>query len=383
MAREYYKPTDIPRLFTKINKAGSTIYVAKFQADNKNYKRTLTSKKNESIKMLNDLLKQIKEDKPKAKTNDRKTFLSLKAEYIQDPKNMSLTQLFKDYMHVDGMKLSLKEQSTRISRFNKWILPALGKYQFKTIKYKHIQKLINDIDDAELLDRKTQTHIKSAISALYSYATKNEYFNNHNPAQFVEILPFDNHRNLPIDKDGVTRLFKAILELENKQYRLMFIFLMHGRRLKEVLNLEYKDIDFINQVHVIPAHKSKTKKTQMHMMTNLLNTQLNLHLLDKDIQNGYVFINPNTDLPYVDISRVFKKLKDTADITQNFQMTDFRHIIGTFVRKVCNLPLEDARDTLGHGSIKTTESFYEDRFSKTSKDTVQAVFNEVGVLDDK
>jgi len=379
MAREYYEPTDTPRLFTKINKAGTTIYVAKFQFNNKNYKRTLTSKKSESIKMLNDLLKQIKEDKPKAKENDRKKFLSTKAEFIQDPKNMTLTQLFKDYMHVDGLKLSQKEQSTRIGRFNKWILPKLGKMQFKTIKYKHIQELINTIDDSELLDRKTQTHIKSGISALFSYATKNEYFDRPNPAQFVEILPFDNHRNLPIDKDGVTRLFQSILEIEDSQYRLMFIFLMHGRRLKEVLNIEYKDINFVDSVHVIPADKSKTRKTQMHMMTNLLSSQLNLHLKRTNIDDGYIFLNPNTGLPYVDISRVFTKLKDAADITQTFQMTDFRHIIGTFVRKVCDLPLEDARDTLGHGSIKTTERFYEDRFSKTSKDTVQAVLDAVGI----
>jgi len=379
MAREYYHPTDTPRLFYKLNKAGLKIYVAKFQLDNKNYKRTLTSKKDESIKMLNDLMKQLKEKKVEAKKNDRQKFLSNKADYIQDPQNMTLTQLFKDYMHVDGMKLSPKEQSTRISRFNKWILPTLGKLQFKTIKYKHIQALINNIDDSELLDRKTQTHIKSAISALFSYAIKNEYFDRNNPAQFVEILPFDNHRNLPIDKDGVTRLFKSILEIEDKQYRLMFIFLMHGRRLKEVLHLEYEDINFIDDVHVIPAHKSKTKKTQMHMMTNLLSSELKQHLKNTNIDNGFIFLNPNTDLPYVDISRVFKRLKDHADITQNFQMTDFRHIIGTFVRKVCDLPLEDARDTLGHGSIKTTERFYEDRFSQTSKDTVQAVLNEVGV----
>ena len=379
MASEYYYPTDTPRLFYKHNKKGLKIYVAKFQFDNKNYKRVLTTSKSESLQKLNNLLREVKKNRPKQKQNDRQTFLSSKIEHIQDPKNMTLTQLFKDYMHIDGMKLSTKEQSTRISRFNKWILPALGKMQFKNIKYRHIQKLINDIDDAELLDRKTQEHIKSAISALFSYATKNEYFDKNNPAQFVQILPFDNHRNLPIDKDGVTRLFKTILEIENFQYRTMFIFLMHGRRLKEVLNIEFKDIDFINDVHVIPANKSKTKKTQMHMMTNLLSTQLKTYLKINDIKDGYIFLNPNTGLPFVDISKFFTKLKENADITQNFQMTDFRHIIGTFVRKVCDLPLEDARDTLGHGSIKTTESFYEDRFSKTSKDTVQAVLDAVGV----
>ncbi|BFU77169.1 hypothetical protein ALC152_03840 [Arcobacter sp. 15-2] len=379
MAREYYFPTDTQRLFFKINASKQKIYVAKFEYNKKSYKRTLTTSKAESLKMLNDLVEKIKKEDKKIQNNLRTKLFSEKLESQQNPKNMTLYELFKEYMHVDGKKLSKKEQSSRISRFNNHILPTLGKIKFINIKYKHIQKLINDIDDNDILDRKTQTHIKSAISALYSYASKNEYYDKVNPCTYVEVLPFDNHRNLPIDKDGVKRLFIEILNIENPQYRLIYLLLMHGRRLKESLHIEYEDIDFIDDIHVIPAHKSKTRKTQKHMMTTLLKTQIYSYIYSQNITSGYLFINPDTDMPYVDLSRFFTKLKTKADITQSFQTTDFRHIIGTFVRKVCDLPLEDARDTLGHGSILTTESFYEDIDSKTSKETCQAIFDAVGI----
>jgi integrase len=379
MARVYLFPTDTKRLFYKLNQDKEKVYVAKFQYGKKNYNRVLSKSKQEALKLLKELLSTLERAKKKDENNLKTKLFATKLEYSQNPKNMTLTELFKEYMHVDGLKLSVKEQKTRISRFNNWIAPKLGKRKFINLKYKDVQLLINDIDDSDSLNRKTQSHIKSTISALYTYASRNEYYDKVNPCTYVEILPYDNHRNLPIDKDGVKRLFKAILDIDNQQYRMIYLFLMHGRRLKEVLHLEYEDIDFIDHVHTIPAHKSKTRKTQKHMMTKLLQTQLYSYLNAYDIKKGYIFINPKTDEPYTCLKRFFSKLKRKADITQDFQTTDFRHIIGTFVRKICDLPLEDARDTLGHGSILTTEKFYEDIDSKTSKDTCQAIFDELGI----
>lgn len=379
MAKVTLFPTSTKRLFYKLNADKEKVFVAKFQYGKKNYNRVLSQSKIEAIKLLDELLSTLKRAVKKESDTLKTRLLSEKLEYHQNPKNMTLNQLFKEYLHVDGKKLCDKEFRTRISRFNNHILPTFGKRKFTTIKYKDIQMLINDIDDNEILNRKTQTHIKSGISALYSYASKNEYYDKINPCTYVEILPFDNHRNLPIDKDGVTRLFKTILEIKNPQYRLIYLLLMHGRRLKEALTVEYEDIDFIDHIHTIPAHKSKTKKTQKHMMTVLLKTQLYSYIHASNISKGYLFLNPKTEKPYVDLSRFFSKLKAKADITKSFETTDFRHIIGTFVRKVCNLPLEDARDTLGHGSILTTERFYEDPDSETSRNTCQAIFDKVGI----
>jgi integrase len=379
MAREKYYQTGIQRFFYKYNKAKQKVYVAKFEYNKKSYKRVLTSNKEESLKMLKDLVAKIKDENKKQDLTNRSKFFVEKMNNAINPLNYTLNELFKEYMHVDGKKLAIKEQSSRISRYNNWIAPVLGKMKFINIKYKHIQTLINNIDEADLLNRKTQDHLKNLCSAIFRYAIKMEYYDKTNPATFVEILPYDNHRNLPIDILGVEKLFKAILDIEKQQYRVMFLFMMHGRRLNEMLHIEYKDIDFINNVHVIPAHKSKTKKTQMHMMTTLLQTELKSYIETNNIEKGYIFINPDTDKPYVDLSRFFTRLKIKADITLEFQMTDFRHIIGTLVRKICKLPLADARDALGHGSIKTTEKFYEDRYSETSKHTVQAVFDAVGV----
>jgi integrase len=379
MAKDKFYPTGTQRFFYKLNKDNQKVYVAKFEHNKKSYKRVLTTNKKQSLKMLNELVEDIKTNDKKESQSLRNKMLSEKINFIQNPQNMTLIELFKEYVHIEGPKLSDKELSSRIGRFNKWVAPKLGKRKFVGIKYKDIQMLINYIDENELLDRKTQTHIKSVISVLYTYATKSEYFNKINPCQHVSILPFDNHRNLPINKSEISRLFKSILEIENPQYRLIYMFMMHGRRLKESLNIEYEDIDFVDHVHVIPAEKSKTRKTQKHMMTEMLKTQLYSYLKTKDIKEGYIFINPDTDKPYVDLSRFFTKLKALAGITQSFQTTDFRHIIGTLVRGECNLPLEDARDTLGHGSILTTESFYEDIDSETSAKTCQAIFDAVGV----
>ena len=74
--------------------------------------------------------------------------------------------------------------------------------------------------------------------------------------------------------------------------------------------------------------------------------------LYKNTKSEYVFVNPETGLPYVDIKKSFNKAREAAGI-KNFRFHDLRHTVATrLVEKGIDLLV--VMDILGHSKIETT-----------------------------
>ena len=75
-------------------------------------------------------------------------------------------------------------------------------------------------------------------------------------------------------------------------------------------------------------------------------------LENQDKSSDYVFINPETKQPYVDIKKSFTKAMKIAKIS-NFRFHDLRHTVATrLVEKGIDLLV--VMDILGHSKIETT-----------------------------
>lgn len=301
-------------------------------------------------------------------------------------------QLFKnayyDYEKVEFSKWSKHEQVTKKSRFQKWILPVFGAMEIDKINYSDIQNFINDLDDKNSRGilkcaRKTQENIKSSIQSFFTYLKKEGILKRDNPAQHVTIKPYDNHVPMTLTIEQITHFYQNIFNIdksdfENRKKRLLLILMIHGRRWGEAVNLCWSEIDFISNRYIIPAHKSKDKKTHQHQMTTFLRDEFIEMSQFRDFEEDYIFVNPSTKLPYTTISRFFKTIKRNSDIPLTFRCQDFRHVVGTVGRNSLGLPLEDIRDVLGHGSVKTTE-IYSDKDSHNSKVVISKLFDLFGL----
>jgi len=155
-----------------------------------------------------------------------------------------------------------------------------------------------------------------------------------------------------------------------EEIKNIFTFLLTGRRINEVLELKYTDINFDTNTFIIPAATAKGKKEL------IFNLDDNLH---QAIQSQARLSNIDLNSTPIE-KRLFKYTKETPRIHfQNLlkalglpklRLHDIRHMLAsTLVQN--KVPIADISVMLGHSSIAITEA----RYASKSKDQASRATN--------
>ncbi len=164
-----------------------------------------------------------------------------------------------------------------------------------------------------------------------------------NPVSKVKKLQEDNHKIRFLTTEEENRLYKALPDFLKP---IVTVALQTGMRKGEILNLQWNNIDF--EYGFIELLKTKTGKARKIPISDKLMEILK----NQEKESDYVFINPETGLPYVDIKKSFNKAKEEAGI-KDFRFHDLRHTVATrLVEKGIDLLV--VMDILGHTNIETT-----------------------------
>ena len=154
------------------------------------------------------------------------------------------------------------------------------------------------------------------------------------------------------------KMFYSFEEIRN-----IFTFLLTGRRINEVLELKYTDINFEAKTFTIPATTAKGKKELVfNIDDNLLEA----------IQSQARLQNIDLNKPLIN-KRLFKYTKETPRVhfqglvqalgLPKLRLHDIRHMIATTLVQN-KVPIQDISVMLGHSSIAITEA----RYASKSKD---------------
>lgn len=272
---------------------------------------------------------------------------------------MTFSELFAEFIELNEMVQSPHEVLNKKNRFINHIFPVFGNIEISNLKYKDIQKFVNELIYKKELSVKTAKNIHSIILVCFNYAIKNEYIDK-NPASLVTFPKYDNKYDISLTTENLKNLIHEILHFENRDYRDIFIFALHGRRKNEILSLQWFQVDLTLKTYQITAQKNKSRKNDIHQMTDLLFDMLLeryriCKILKLNKPSDYVFYNPQTLTRYSDIKKPFAKLKELTGIS-SIRFHDFRHILGTYsiLKKV---PIEHISQALGHSSIEVTQKY--------------------------
>ena len=97
----------------------------------------------------------------------------------------------------------------------------------------------------------------SSLSAILTYATQNLKWISENPALDLKKLKENPGRDRVLSEQEITRLFKASKESQSPYlYCIILISLTTGARQGEILNLEWRHVDFENQIAYIKESKN-------------------------------------------------------------------------------------------------------------------------------
>ena len=164
-----------------------------------------------------------------------------------------------------------------------------------------------------------------------------------NPVSKVKKLLEDNHKIRFLTIEEENKLYKSLPDFLKP---IVTVALQTGMRKGEILNLQWSNIDF--EYGFIELLKTKTGKARKIPISDKLMEILK----NQEKESDYVFINPETGLPYVDIKKSFNKAKEEAGI-KDFRFHDLRHTVATrLVEKGIDLLV--VMDILGHTNIETT-----------------------------
>jgi integrase len=350
------KKTDIKNLYYQKNKLNKKVYIAIFYKEKRRYKKSLG-------------------------TNYKQALIDLKAFEIQIKNKLSyksFKSVFDEYMEILGILNSKKEYNTKLSRYKKH-LAVLAKKDINDIKFSDLQEIINNAIYVNDLSPKTAKNKKALLAVVFNFANKQNYTYN-NPANLIQIPKFDNKQNIKITLSQARSLINNILICDNEVVRDICILGFHGRRLGEILNMQWYQICLETRTYQLPYQKNKAKKNMTFKMTNLLFNAFTNRLafaktFKKDNSDDYVFLNTNTLNKYSDISVTFKKIKKKSNINpSDFRFHDFRHLVGTFGINLLDIPVAKVSHTLGHTNITTTQ-IYITKSSDSSKEVMDKLID--------
>ena len=265
--------------------------------------------------------------------------------------NPTLKQLLDIYMQTKGK--TIVRAKSYPTYFKNHIEDALGHKKLHEIKLRDLQNVVDNMIRAGYKISHVRT-LRDIVSNCYKIAIYDNLIDS-NLTEHIEFPKSDNNRYFNLDDESRKRLFEAIINIPFIDYRVMFFFLLRGRRKGEILKLKWSDVHFELGIYVVQDYNSKTRDRQEYFLDDELLSELQA-LKQLSDNNEYVFTNPKTNTKFADIPRRFwKNIKEEAGI-KDMRIHDFRHLLG-FTMVNNGVPLESIGKALGHKKASTTQKY--------------------------
>ena len=281
------------------------------------------------------------------------------------------------------------------------VYPAIGHLRIDKITARHLQGFVNSLakeganeKNGKPLAPKTIRHNLSFISDVFSYAVRMDLISD-NPCRKV-VIPKGEVKEKPIySQEEIAKLLTAINGEATKYRAFFFLIAYSGFRRSEMLGLEWKDIDFENNIisvkrtsnytaeRGIYTDTTKTKRSKrvlkissyiMNILKELKDEQDEeaLRLGDKWVETDRLFVKwngepMNNQTPY----GWLKEFCEKNDMPF-YGLHSFRHFAASALIS-SGLDVVTVSGALGHCNSGTTLNIYSHMFQNAQAKVAQAM----------
>ena len=277
-------------------------------------------------------------------------------------RQITLNDAMSEYLSYKGSAIKPRTKEYYEQTYGKWIKPKLGKSVLKDITVKDLQSIVNTMLKQNMAPRTTQS-IKQIMRPFFKYFADKGIING-NPASLIQIPKFDNTVQVNLSKNDIAALFKAIKNYPIEPFHTLFVWLSEGRRLTELLSIEWEQIDFNKKTYFIISSKNKAGvNMQYRLRDNIIEL---LKRFDEDSPFVFHALTDSSKQMSKDTVRGhWAKLLKNANI-EHLRIHDLRHIIGSDLVSN-NFTLEEVAQVLGHTSTSVTKRYSKVREEKANE----------------
>lgn len=305
---------------------------------------------------------------------------------------------FKDYV-MTNLKYNTQENYRRV--LDNHIFPYLGNYNLKEVGPAQLQDLLNQ-EFQKGYAKKTLAIIKTVLTGSFKKAVYPYQFIKDNPMAYVEMPKYDLY-----DPNAEEKMFLTLNEFESiknnavpsEPFYIPFMIAFHtGMRRSEILGLEWKHVDFINntlKVEQIMISKKRsdyyigTPKTQSSYRTIEIGATLVNELKnheerqseskffygDRYENSDYICTKENGTVCTPNVLKYeTEKNRKRSGVDFTFHM--FRHTHASLLLEA-GVSMKTIQERLGHSKISTTMDIYSHVTKKTRSEAVDLFENAI------
>jgi len=177
-----------------------------------------------------------------------------------------------------------------------------------------------------------------------------------------------NIRHYDLSLEDTKRIAKAMREHYHPQVRNVFVWLLRGRRIGEVLSMRYENIDLDKRIYRIRAEDAKGKKE----LEFILDDELYESVLDMGLKDEGLLFNVSQHY----IRKMFNELLKSLNLP-HMKIHDIRHMVATTMVQN-GVPIQNVSRALGHSSIAITEARYVTKSKEQANQATNAFLEMIG-----
>jgi integrase len=281
-------------------------------------------------------------------------------------------ELYEPQAQTNKSEKSWKREE---SLYRLWISPAIGKIPFVAVSPTDLEQIKQSMGKKGRSPRSIQ-YALATVRQVYNIAKNLDIFSGDNPVKKTKIPKMDNRRIRFLSEDEATLLLNELKTYENNIHLIALVSLYCGLRAGEILNLEWRDIDFDNDMILI--RESKSGLARHAFMTKLVKKELEGLRKNSPKSAQIVFSGKDGNRRY-EIPRAFSKsvtkLKFNEGHSDRRQKVVFHTLRHTFASWLVQrgTPLYTVAKLMGHSTLAMTE-----RYAHLAPDNLKAA---VAVLD--
>ena len=289
----------------------------------------------------------------------------------------TISRLWDEYKSQRVVNKGLKVDE---SRFKLHLKPTFGK--------KVPEEVITwDVDRMRirLLKSKspqTTKHIIALLRRIINFGVKKGYCPAPDPSKLhIELPRVDNKKTEDLTPEQLKRLMKAIDEDSNRQIaNLMKLALYTGMRRGELLNLQWKDVNF--EKEFIHIRSPKGGQSQNIPMNDLAKGLLHNH---ERTGSAYVFPGQNGKRR-TDTSVQTRKIKKSAGLPDEFRaLHGLRHVFASTLASSGQVDMYTLQKMMTHKSPQMTQRYahLRDEALQRASSVANNLFKEIGAEEEE